>query len=609
MRIHLVLTAFMNTSSSVIYNISGYYFANLEGLKEWRSRLLDECKEQQLKGTILISTEGINVFLAGRKEAIDHLITVIRSIPGLGNFQVKFSESDHRPFNRMLVRIKKEIIAFGVDAVNPANYTSRHLSAKTLKQWLDEGRPITLLDTRNDYEIKLGTFRNAIPIRVDTFREFPDAVAQLPEELKKQPIVTFCTGGIRCEKAAPFMELQGYEDVYQLDGGILKYFEEVGGDHYDGECFVFDHRVGLDPSLRETAAAICFHCQAPLEEEEQQDPRFVEGVSCPYCYVDEQLKMQQSLDKRRTDLARVVHPLPGSIPYENIRPIAVKEDFDGWTLSNLLEKLFPQIELAEWQQRLAAGRFRHQHGYVVDGSQVVRAGERYEQTMTLSAEPDVNADIRFLYEDAALIVVRKPAPLPMHPCGRYHRNTLQHIINLVVHPAPRAAHRLDANTSGLVLFARTKHICSQLQSQFITGKIEKTYLVRVQCQPTWNHHVCELPISQGPAVAGSRVVDEKDGLPSRTDFSVIKRDIDGTALLEARLHTGRTNQIRVHLWHLGFPVCGDATYLAEGQVAATQTLDVDTAPLQLHAWKISCLHPLSKQRVEFTDVRPAWANL
>lgn len=598
----------MSSSHSVIFNISGYLFANLDNLKHWREHLLAECKSHQLKGTILLSTEGINLFLAGSREDIDYLIEVVRSIPGLAGFQAKFSESDHQPFNRMLVRIKKEIIAFGVDAVNPANYTSRHLPAKTLKQWLDEGRPITLLDTRNDYEVKLGTFRNAIPIRVDTFREFPDAVAKLPEDLKKQPIVTFCTGGIRCEKAAPFMELQGFEDIYQLDGGILKYFEEVGGDHYDGECFVFDHRVGLDPSLRETSSAICFHCQAPLEEEEQQDPRYVEGVSCPYCFVSDEEKMLQALEKRQADLARVVQPLPGSIPYENIRPIAVKEDFDGWTLANLLEKLFPQIEPAEWQQRLNAGRFRHQHGHVVDGNQVVRAGERYEQTMTLSAEPDVNADIRFLYEDAALLVVRKPAPLPMHPCGRFHRNTLQHIINLVVHPSVRPAHRLDANTSGLVLFARTKHICSQLQSQFITHKVEKTYLVRVQGQPTWDQHVCELPISQEPALAGSRVVDEANGLASRTDFTVIQRFADGTTLLEARLHTGRTNQIRVHLWHLGFPVCGDATYLAGGQVAATQTLDVDTVPLQLHAWKISCLHPHTKKRVEFTDERPAWAE-
>lgn len=597
----------MNASTPVFSNISGYLFAHLDNLKEWRVKLIDECKAHQLKGTILLSTEGINLFLAGQREDIDHLIAVVRSIPGLEKFQAKFSESDHQPFNRMLVRIKKEIISFGVPEVDPAKYTSRHLPAATLKQWLDEGRPVTLLDTRNDYEVKLGTFRNAIPIGVDTFRQFPDAVAKLPEELKKQPIVTFCTGGIRCEKAAPYMELQGFENIFQLDGGILKYFEEVGGDHYDGECFVFDHRVGLDPSLRETSSAICFHCQAPLELEEQQDPRYVEGESCPYCYVSEEEKMQMTLEKRRLALAQVVHPLPGSVPYENIRPLFIKQDFDGWTLFDLLVRLFPHIEENEWCRRLDEGRFTNARGDVVMGTQVVRGGERYEQRMTLAAEPDVNADIRFLYEDSALIVIRKPAPLPMHPCGRFHRNTLQHIINQVIHPAPRPVHRLDANTAGLVLFARTRPICAIMQRQFQKHTMEKTYLVRVQGQPDWQQHRCEASISTQPEVAGSRDIDEEEGQSACTDFEVLHRYDDGTALLQASLHTGRTNQIRVHLWHLGFPVCGDPTYLPEKKIAATQTLDCGDEPMLLHAWRLSCDHPHSGQRLTFEDERPAWA--
>lgn len=597
----------MSTTHPVIFNISGYLFANLDNLKHWREHLLAACKSHHLKGTILLSTEGINLFLAGAREDIDALIAVVRSIPGLEKFQAKFSESDHQPFNRMLVRIKKEIIAFGVEAVNPANYTSRHLPAATLKQWLDEGRPITLLDTRNDYEVKLGTFRNAVTIQVDTFREFPAAVARLPEDLKKQPIVTFCTGGIRCEKAAPYMEMQGFENIFQLDGGILKYFEEVGGAHYDGECFVFDHRVGLDPSLRETNSTICFHCQAPLEDEEQQDPRYVEGISCPYCFKSDEEKMGEVLAKRHEALRLVVNPMPGSVPCENIRPLFVKQDFDGWTLEALLLKLFPQISAEEWQQRLAAGRFTHQHGQVVDGSQIVRAGERYEQRMSLSAEPEVNGDIRFLYEDTQLIVVKKPAPLPMHPCGRFHRNTLQHIINQVIHPAPRPLHRLDANTAGLVLYARSSPLCAKMQQQFLRGTLEKTYLVRVQGSPTWDEHRCELPLSDEPGIAGSRSVVESDGLPCRTDFRVIHRYDDDSTLLEASLFTGRTNQIRVHLWHLGHPVCGDRTYVPKHQIAATQTLDPDTAPMCLHAWKISCDHPLTGQRLHFTDDRPAWA--
>lgn len=599
----------MNPVPTIYHNISGYYFAHLQGLKEWRVKLLDECKAHQLKGTILLSTEGINLFLAGKRVDIDHLIDIVRSIPGLEKFQAKFSESDHQPFNRMLVRIKKEIISFGVPEVDPAKYTSRHLPAATLKQWLDEGRPVTLIDTRNDYEVKLGTFRNAIPICIDTFRQFPAAVAKLPEELKKQPIVTFCTGGIRCEKAAPFMELQGFENVFQLDGGILKYFEEVGGDHYDGECFVFDHRVGLDPSLRETPTAVCFHCQAPLEKEEQDDPRYVEGHSCPYCYVPPEQKMQETLAKRHDALAKVVSTLPGSVPYENIRPLFIKQDFEGWKLGDVLIKLFPQIEENEWQQRLAEDRFRNSRGEVANGNQIVRGGERYEQRMTLCAEPDVNADIRFLFEDNALIVIRKPAPLPMHPCGRFHRNTLQYIINQVVHPAPRPVHRLDANTEGLVLYARTRPICAKMQRQFQIRTMEKTYLVRVQGSPPFDEYRCEAPITDTPDVAGSRTIDEIDGLAAQTDFSVLHRFDDGTTLLQASLHSGRTHQIRVHLWHMGFPVCGDATYLTEKKVAATQTLDCADAPMMLHAWRLSCDHPVTGERMTFEDDKPEWASV
>jgi len=143
------------------------------------------------------------------------------------------------------------------------------------------GRPVTLFDTRNDYEVKLGTFKGALPAGIDTFREFPEAVRRLPEHLKHQPIVTFCTGGIRCEKAAPFMEREGFNNIYQLEGGILKYFEEVGSDHYDGECFVFDQRVGVDPGLHETASTQCFVCQTPLTAQEQADERYVSHVSCP----------------------------------------------------------------------------------------------------------------------------------------------------------------------------------------------------------------------------------------------------------------------------------------------------------------------------------------
>ena len=597
----------MASHSTTYFNISGYLFADLTELKHWRAHLLDRCKVHQLKGTILLSTEGINLFLAGFRDDIDFLISEVQKIPGLEKFRAKFSESDHQPFNRMLVRIKKEIISFGVDAVKPAHYTSRHLPAATLKQWLDEGRPITLLDTRNDYEVKLGTFRNALPIKIDHFRQFPDAVRQLPEEMKKQPIVTFCTGGIRCEKAAPFMEMEGFENIYQLDGGILKYFEEVGGDHYDGECFVFDQRVGVDPSLRETPSAVCFRCQAPLDEDDQLDSRFSEGESCPYCYKTDEQKMHDTLIKRHALLAKITNPLPGAEPYHNLRPFSIKENYDGQTLLQVLTAVFPQVPEEEWCRRLDGGRFRLMRGGIAHRDQVVRAGQRFEQTMDITGEPDVNADIKILFEDSAVVVIHKPAPLPMHACGRFHRNTLQFIINKVVHPAPRPVHRLDANTSGLVIFGRTRHFAAALQRQLFQDRWDKIYLVRVQGSPTWDSYVCELPITSEPAAAGAREVDEENGLASRTDFRVLYRYDDHTTLLEAKLHTGRTNQIRVHLWQLDLPVCGDATYLVGKVLGDRQTLDVDMDPLCLHAWKVSFDHPLDDRRLTFEADKPEWA--
>lgn len=272
--------------SAPFLNISTYKFTpfsdtDLPGL---RDRLREVCGACSLKGTILLSTEGINLFVAGLPENVATLVAELRTLPGLADLAPKESFSGEQPFNRMLVKIKKEIIAFGVEGIDPARRPAPKLPARTLKQWLDEGRPVTLLDTRNDYEVRMGTFKGALDPRIDHFREFPDAVRKLPEHLKEQPIVMFCTGGIRCEKAGPFMEREGFRNVYQLDGGILKYFEECGGAHYDGECFVFDRRVGVDANLKATGSVLCWNCQMPLSTAEQQDPRYVPDKSCPHCH-------------------------------------------------------------------------------------------------------------------------------------------------------------------------------------------------------------------------------------------------------------------------------------------------------------------------------------
>ncbi|MDP2138468.1 MAG: sulfurtransferase [Candidatus Didemnitutus sp.] len=269
---------------SAIVNLSAYKFVPLEDLPALKERLRSVADRGGLRGTILLSPEGINLFVAGERPALDDLLEVIHAVPGLADLTPKESPSTEKPFNRMLVKIKKEIIAFGVAGIDPARRPSPKLSARTLKQWLDEGKPLTLLDTRNDYEVRMGTFRGAVRSGIDHFRDFPAAVRRLPAELKDQPLVMFCTGGIRCEKAGPFMEHAGFKHVLQLDGGILKYFEECGGAHYDGECFVFDRRVGVDPALRETKSVLCFNCQMPLLEAEQQHPHYVPDKSCRHCH-------------------------------------------------------------------------------------------------------------------------------------------------------------------------------------------------------------------------------------------------------------------------------------------------------------------------------------
>jgi UPF0176 protein len=590
-------------------NIAAYKFAALESLKERRAAVLALCRELELKGTILLSTEGINLFVAGSPPAVDRLLAELRSVPGLEDLTPKFSESAHQPFNRMLVRIKKEIIAFGVEGIDPARRPSPKLAPHTLKQWLDEGRPVTLLDTRNDYEVKLGTFKQAVPAGIDHFREFPDAVRRLPEKLKDQPIVMFCTGGIRCEKAGPFMEREGFRQIYQLDGGILKYFEDCGSAHYEGECFVFDRRVGVDPALRETESALCFRCQAPLTVEEQADPRYQPPHSCPHCFKAPGEQRAEILHQRHEAIRRAANPLPGLQPHENRRPLIIPPDYAGATLLDFLCGIFPEVSRDEWLLRCHSGYLLNTEGQPLSADARVQAGQRCVHVQPALIEPPVNADIRILHEDEAIVVLHKPAPLPMHPGGRFRLNTLQYFLD-AAWPShrPQPAHRLDANTTGVVLCARTRHLAGRLQPQFARGEVEKTYLVRVQGCPEQESFACDAPISAGPGTLGAREVDADNGLSARTEFRVMARHADNTTLLEARPLTGRTNQIRIHLWHLGMPVCGDPVYLANHQWGSTQTLPLEAPPLCLHAWKLSFVHPLSGERVAFEAKPPAWTK-
>ena len=454
-------------------NISAYKFAPLAGLELLRERLLAVCEGGGLKGTILLSMEGINLFVAGARVKIDRLVAELRGVPGLADLAPKFSESAEQPFKRMLVKIKKEIIAFGVEGIDPARQPSPKVAAATLKQWLDEGRPVTLLDTRNEYEVRLGTFRGARSVGIDTFRQFPAAVAQLPAALKEQPVVMFCTGGIRCEKAGPFMERAGFRQIFQLDGGILKYFEECGGAHYDGECFVFDQRVGVDPALCETGTTQCFRCQTPLSAAEQRDPRFQPSRTCPHCFAAAAAESAQNLAARHAALHRLTVPLPAGRPYENRRPLKIPAACDGLPLADALFRIFPDVPRAEWLRLCEGGHVFHELGWPAGAADFVRAGERYVRVISADAEPEVNAEIRILHEDEAIIVVHKPAALPMHPGGRHDRHTLRWFLSELYAPeSPRPAHELDAETSGIVVYARTRHFARLLQPQFARGEVE-----------------------------------------------------------------------------------------------------------------------------------------
>ena len=599
-----------------ILNLAAYRFVPLEELATWRDSIHQQAAAAGLRGTVLLSPEGINLFVAGEEASTRSWWAWLTSHEPFAGMEVKESWSDDQPFSRMLVRLKREIIAFGVQGIEPGKQTSPKLSADELKAWLDQGREVTLLDVRNDYEVRVGTFENALPIGVDHFRDFPAAVQRLPAELKSKPVVMFCTGGIRCEKAGPLMEREGFEQIYQLDGGILKYLELHGGAHYQGDCFVFDKRVALNGQLQPSGLAQCYACQAVLTAEDQQSPLYQPPQSCPYCHAGSEAQMQTLIARRMEELRQVTAVLPGSLPHDNIRPINVPLRFDGATLLQCVVGMHPHLGEDYWASEFAAGRMVRGR-VAVSGSRVVRAGQRYGHLFPDSIEPDVNAEIAILWEDEAIVVVNKPAPLPMHPSGRFNRNTLSGLLSPVYQPVVlRSVHRLDANTTGLVVLAKSKAFATQLQQQFSAGTVAKSYLADCYGTPSEDVFSCAAAISRRRVSAGARLTDP-EGDAALTEFRVIERSHGQTSaeepgqprtLLEAIPKTGRTNQIRLHLWSLSLPIIGDPVYLPAGQLGQTQTLPAGAEPMRLHAWSLSLTHPLSGEPIEFRAPLPAWAN-
>lgn len=284
----------MSSPDTPFVNIAAYKFITFSDTAEKRPEFIAFCNDHDLRGTIILSPEGINLFLAGSRPNIDAFLTWLRADARFTDIEVKESFSEGQPFNRMLVKLKPEIITMKHPLIKPEEGRAPFVEAATLKRWLDNGhddngKPVVMVDTRNAFEVDVGTFDNTIDYRITKFTEFPQVIADNKDNLEGKTVVTFCTGGIRCEKAAIHMQNIGYTDVYQLEGGILKYFEEVGGAHYHGDCFVFDYRTALNPQLEETATVQCFACRSVVTPREQLSPDYVQGKSCPHCIAAHQI--------------------------------------------------------------------------------------------------------------------------------------------------------------------------------------------------------------------------------------------------------------------------------------------------------------------------------
>ena len=274
-----------------INNLAAYKFINLMGLESLQNMLFVLCERHCLLGTILLSTEGINLILAGLVSDTQAFMLEFCDNPLFAGMHFKESLSENIPFKRLRVRIKKEIITLKQPDVKPLELTGENLPPQELKKWYDEKKDFVILDARNDYEVKMGTFKNAHVLPINTFSEFPEAIkeAQLP---KDKPLVMFCTGGVRCEKASAVMMQLGYDNVYQLQGGILDYFKECNDAHYEGNCFVFDERTAITPTLEETGMTQCVRCDHFLTPVEQRHPEFVRWKSCQYCESVDVLEIQ-----------------------------------------------------------------------------------------------------------------------------------------------------------------------------------------------------------------------------------------------------------------------------------------------------------------------------
>lgn len=261
-----------------------YKFVMLADLAAWQSALLEVCSQQNVKGTILLALEGINGTIAGSRQAIDGVLAFLRSHPQLADLAPKESTAATMPFDRLKVKIKSEIVTLGQPAANPAEQVGTYVEPQEWNQIISDPEVI-VIDTRNDYEVSIGSFKRAENPQTETFRQFPAYVQTQLDPAQHKKVAMFCTGGIRCEKASAYLLNQGFQEVYHLKGGILKYLETIPPEEslWQGECFVFDQRVAVQHGLKLGSHEMCRSCGHPISDTDKRSPDYQEGISCPHC--------------------------------------------------------------------------------------------------------------------------------------------------------------------------------------------------------------------------------------------------------------------------------------------------------------------------------------
>ena len=285
--------------------ISFYKFVNWGGISKRKKKLENFFRKREILGTVILANEGINGTISGKDENIKEVVEFLKSDPHLEDLEPKYSYASRETFGKMKVKIKKEIVTMGINDINPSEITGKHINNKEWNELINDPNTL-IIDTRNQYEYSIGTFKNAINPKTNSFRQFPKWIEDNLEGLMidKKRVAMFCTGGIRCEKASTLMINNGCEEVYQLDGGVIKYLEEMNESEslWDGECFVFDDRVSIKHGLVEGDFSLCHACRMPISEEDIESAEYIEGISCPNCFGTHSEEKKKRFEERQKQI-------------------------------------------------------------------------------------------------------------------------------------------------------------------------------------------------------------------------------------------------------------------------------------------------------------------